>query len=62
MVNAGIMMMLEAETHLFHLGQLPTCVFIISKVLLVAHKDDGDVGTEVFHFGCPFLWNVLCKI
>lgn len=51
----------NTHTHLFHLGQLPACVFIISKVLLVAHKNDRDIGTKVFHFRRPFLWNVLYK-
>lgn len=44
---------------LFHLGELPACVFIIPKVLLVAHEDDWDIGTKVLHFRCPFLRNVL---
>lgn len=49
----------RALLHLFHLGQLPACVFIVSEVLLVAHKYDGDVGTEVLYFRGPFLRNVL---
>lgn len=49
------------NTHLFHLGQLPACVFIIPEILLVTHENDRDVGTKVFHFGGPFLGNVLYK-
>lgn len=49
----------DRPTDLFHLGQLPARVFIVTKILFVTHKNDGDVGTEVFHFGGPFLWNVL---
>lgn len=52
---------LKTHTHLFHLGQLPARVFIISKVLLVTHENDRDIGTKVFHFRRPFLWNVLYK-
>lgn len=49
----------ETDRHLFHLGQLPACVFIVAKILLIAHKNDGDIGTKVFDFRGPFLWNVL---
>lgn len=49
----------DRQTDLFHLGQLPARVLIVTKILFVAHEDDGDIGTEVFHFGGPFLWNVL---
>lgn len=49
----------ETGTCLLHLGQLPACVVIISEVLLVPHKDDWDIGAEMFHFRCPLLWNVL---
>lgn len=54
--NIGVL-----STCLFHLGQLAACVFIIAQVLLVAYEDDGNIGTEVFDLGSPFLWNVLCK-
>lgn len=48
------------STYLFHLGQLPACVFIVAQVLLIAYEDDGNVGTEVFDLWSPLLWNVLC--
>lgn len=51
----------HARAHLFHLGQLPARVLVISQVLLVAHEDDGHVGAKVFDFGRPLLWNVLCE-
>lgn len=49
------------NTHLLHLSQLPPCVLIIPKILFVAHKDDWDIGTKMFHLRCPFLRNVLYK-
>lgn len=49
----------DRQTDLFHLGQLPARVLIVTKILFVTHKNDGDIGTKVFHFGGPFLWNVL---
>lgn len=52
----------DRGTHLFHLGQLPACVFVVTEILLVPHKNDGDIGTEMFDFRGPFLWNVLYKI
>lgn len=52
----------DGRTHLFHLGQLPARVLIVTKILFVPHKNDGDIGTKVFHLGGPFLWNVLYEI
>lgn len=49
----------DRQTDLFHLGQLPARVLIVTKILFVTHENDGDIGTKVFHFGGPFLWNVL---
>ncbi len=48
--------------YLFHLDQLPACVFIIPQVLFIAHKDDGNVGAEMFYLWRPFLWNILWKM
>lgn len=51
----------DGRTDLFHLGQLPARVLIVTKILFVTHENDGDVGAKVFHLGGPFLWNVLCE-
>lgn len=49
----------QTDRHLFHLGQLPARVFIVAKILLIAHENDGNIGTKVFDFRGPFLGNVL---
>lgn len=47
--------------HLFHLYQFPARVFIVPQVLFIAHQDDGNIGTEMFYFWCPLLWNIFCE-
>ena len=34
-------------------------LYLCVSYLLVADKDDGDIGAEVFHLWCPLLWDVL---
>lgn len=46
--------------YLLHLGQLSARVLIVPQVLLVPHKDDGDIGTEVFHLRRPLLRDIFC--
>lgn len=46
-------------TDLFHLGQLSTCVLIVSQVFLVSHKNNGHIGAEVLDLRSPLLWNIL---
>lgn len=50
----------KCSTHLLHLGELPAGVIVVPQVLLVAHQDNGNIGTEVLHLRGPLLWNVLC--
>ena len=54
--------LLRLHRLLLHLGQLLDRVGIVSKILFVANKDDGDVGTEVFDLRSPFLRDVLERV
>ena len=47
---------------LLHSHQLSLRIFIISQIPFVADQNDGHVGTEMLHFWCPFLGNVLQAI
>lgn len=44
---------------LFHFGKLSSGVLIIAQVFFIAHQDDWDIWTEMFHFRCPLLRNIL---
>ena len=50
---------LRLDGLLFHLGQLLDGVWVVAEVLLVTYQDNWHVGTEMFHFGSPFLRYVL---
>merc|ERR1719327_694609 len=47
---------------LLHLPELLDCVGVVAEVLLVADRDDGDVGAEVFHLWRPLLGDVLQRV
>ena len=59
--NSNMTQAKEEFRYLLHLGQLSTCVLIVTKVFLVSYQDDGNVGTEVFDFWGPLLRNVFCE-
>lgn len=44
---------------LLHLGQLSSGVFVLPKVLLVSHQDDGHIGAEVLHLWGPLFRDVF---
>lgn len=49
----------KTKTDLFHFGKLTSGVFIIAQIFFIAHQDDGNIRTKVFHFRCPLFRNIL---
>lgn len=50
---------LGLDGFLFHLLQLVNRVGVVAQILLVPDQNDGHIGAEVFHFGRPFLRDIL---
>lgn len=59
-INSAAFFSIQRLLYLFHLGQLSPRVLVVPQVLLVAHQDDRNIGTEVFHLRCPLLWDIFC--
>lgn len=64
-IGAGIYLLghqlaiLRSHRLLFHLHQLTFGGLVVTKILLVADKNDRNIRTEMLNLWCPLFWDVL---